>query len=65
MGPAAPFAKVGVPQRTGEDHRLLLLARAGIPGGEQLSGYLSWVIHRTRGSSEDPAGAANPNRALV
>lgn len=36
-----PHAKVGVSQRTGEYHRLLLLACAGIPGGEQLPGYLS------------------------
>ncbi|WP_210594485.1 hypothetical protein, partial [Streptomyces scabiei] len=55
-------------QRAGEDHRLLLLARAGIPGGEQLPGYLSRQVlgdppHPR--SSEDPAGAANPNRAFV
>ncbi|MEV5343810.1 hypothetical protein AB0K93_35915, partial [Streptomyces sp. NPDC052676] len=30
-----------MPQRAGQDHHLLLLARAGVPGGEQLPGYLS------------------------
>ncbi|MEV3993798.1 hypothetical protein AB0J57_33445 [Streptomyces sp. NPDC049837] len=30
-----------MPQRVGEDHHLLLFARAAIPGGEQLPGNLS------------------------
>lgn len=30
-----------MPQRAGEDHHLLLLARAGVPSGEQLTGRLS------------------------
>ncbi|KAF2775340.1 hypothetical protein STPH1_7527 [Streptomyces sp. OM5714] len=34
VSPAAPFAEVAVSQRAGEDHRLLLLARVGVPGGE-------------------------------
>jgi hypothetical protein len=42
VGAAAPIAEVGTPQRAGEDHHLLLLlARAGVPGGERLPGYLS------------------------
>ncbi|BCL25146.1 hypothetical protein GCM10017557_00050 [Streptomyces aurantiacus] len=65
---SASVPEVGMAQGTGEDHHLLLLAPAGIPGGEQLAGHFSdryWVISRTRGSSDEPAGAANPNRALV
>lgn len=68
VGAAAPVAEVGVPQRAGEYHQLLLLAPTGVLGGGQLREDLVgryWVIRRSRGSSEAPGGAANPNCALV
>lgn len=60
VGASAAVAEVGMPQRAGQDHQLLGLARARVSGGEQVL-----VMHRTRGASEDAAGAANPNRARL
>ncbi|WP_180989613.1 IS3 family transposase [Streptomyces cahuitamycinicus] len=69
VGAAAPVAEVGMPQRAGEDHQLLLLlARTGVPGGEQLPGYLSRQVLGDPTHPrivQGPAAAANPNRALV
>ncbi|MEU9060154.1 hypothetical protein AB0D13_15190 [Streptomyces sp. NPDC048430] len=40
MTAPAPAADVGMPQRAGKDHHLLL-ARADVPSGEQFTGHLS------------------------
>lgn len=40
----ASLPEAGLPQRTGEGHRLLL-ARAGVPGGEQLPRDLTVLVH--------------------